>query len=49
MADSSIYYENAEDFVDQTDKASQGYFPLKRMMKSEFYDSIEIFTTDDRS
>ena len=45
MVDSSIYYEDAVDFKDENTKK---YFPLKKMMKSEFYDSIEIHAGRDR-
>ena len=45
VVDSSIYYDDAVDFKYEETKT---YFPLKKMMRSEFYDSIEIHSDSDR-
>lgn len=46
MVDPSIYYDDAVDFKDEDSKT---YFPLRKVMRSEFYDSLDINTDDHRN
>jgi hypothetical protein len=46
LVDSEIYYDTAEDFKDENSKS---YFPLKKMMKSEFYDAVEVPSGEHQS